>query len=47
MNLKEFEKSPPNLKDFLEKTKDRIIQRGRKSTIVYKAQTEKRQNAKF
>lgn len=32
-----------NLKE-LEKTKDRIIQRGRKSTIVLKARIEKRQN---
>ena len=33
-----------NLKEF-EKTKDRIIQRGRKSTIVLKARIEKRQKA--
>ena len=38
MNLKEFEKK---FKDFLEKTK------ARKSTIVFKARIEKRQNAKF
>ena len=44
MNLKEFEKK---FKDFLEKTKARIIQRGRKSTIVFKARIEKRQKAKF